>query len=112
MNKFKSYLSGGIAPKKNARRPKAYRLWVTLASFGLALIATLVAARAEGPTPFRFSLVQASDAIAACLPNATAEVTIARQSEHNWRANPLSPANLLQHGGDVSPLNLFQSRKH
>src|SRR5438034_2116598 len=54
MNKFKSYLSDGIARISNARKPKAYRLWATIASFGLALIFTLVAAQAEGQTPTVF----------------------------------------------------------
>src|SRR5206468_11971421 len=54
MNNFKSYLSGGIARISNARNPKACRLWATIASFGLALIFTLVAAQAEGQTPTVF----------------------------------------------------------
>src|SRR5438093_1596918 len=54
MNKFKSYLSDGIARISNARNPKACRLWATIASFGLALIFTLVAAQAEGQTPTVF----------------------------------------------------------
>jgi hypothetical protein len=81
MNKFKSYLSGGIARIRNARKPKAYRLWATMASFGLALIFTLVAAHAQGQEPFRFNLVPASDAIAECLPNASAEVTVFPKEE-------------------------------
>src|SRR6058998_2609857 len=54
MNKFKSYLSGGIARISNAPNPKACRLWATIASFGLALIFTLVAAQADGQTPTVF----------------------------------------------------------
>src|SRR5213593_4222010 len=54
MNKFMSYLSGGIARISNARNPKACRLWATKASFGLALIFTPVAAQAEGQTPAVF----------------------------------------------------------
>jgi hypothetical protein len=72
MNKFKS----GIARISNARKPRA-----TIASFGLALIFTLVAAHAEGQEPFRFNLVPASDAIATCLPNASAEVTVFPKEE-------------------------------
>lgn len=37
MNKFKRYLSHGIAARSNARKPKSYLLWVTITSFGLAL---------------------------------------------------------------------------
>ena len=62
MNKFKSYLSGGIAPEGKPRKPKAHWLWA--ASFGLALIFTVVAAQAEGPAPFSLSLGPASDPIA------------------------------------------------
>ena len=54
MNKLKSYLSGGIARISIAPNPKACRLWATIASFGLALIFTLVAAQAEGQTPTVF----------------------------------------------------------
>ena len=64
MNKFKRYLSGGIARIRNARKPRAYRLWATMASFGLTFIFTLVAARAQSQEPFSFSLEPASDAIA------------------------------------------------
>ena len=52
MNKFKSYVSSGIARIRNARKPKAYLLWATTASFGLALIFTLVPARAQSKSPF------------------------------------------------------------
>ena len=36
----------------------------------------ILAAKAEGPEPFRFSLVPASTTIESCLPNATAAVTV------------------------------------
>ena len=62
MNKFKSCLSGGIARIRDARKPNAYRLWATIASFGLAFIFTFVAARAQSPESF--GLEPASDAIA------------------------------------------------
>ena len=52
MNKFKNCLSGGIARIRDARKPNAYRLWATIASFGLAFIFTLVAARAQSPESF------------------------------------------------------------
>ena len=62
MNKFKNCLSGGIARIRDARKPNAYRLWATIASFGLAFIFTLVAARAQSPESF--SLDPASEPIA------------------------------------------------
>ncbi len=62
MNHFKSYLSGGIASEGKARKPKGHWLWA--ASFGFALIFTVVAAQAEGPAPFSFSLGPASNPIA------------------------------------------------
>jgi hypothetical protein len=62
MNKFKSYLSEGIAPEVKARKPKARWLWA--ASFALALIFTVVAVQAEAPAPFSLSLGPASDSIA------------------------------------------------
>ena len=64
MNKLRSYLSGGIALIRKARKPRAYRLWAKIASSGLALIFTLMAAQAKGPAPFRFSLGPATDPIA------------------------------------------------
>lgn len=81
MNKFKRNLSGGIAPKRNAREPNSYWLRAAIASFGLTLIFTLVAARAESPEHSRFDLVPASDPIANCLPNASAEVTLFSKEE-------------------------------
>lgn len=61
MNKFKNYLSGRIVPEGKVRKPKAGWLWA--ASFGLALIFTVVASQAEGQAPFTFSLEPASDVI-------------------------------------------------
>src|SRR3989454_4285222 len=77
MNKFKGYLSGGIARISNARNPKACRLWATIASFGLALIFTPVVAQAEGQTPTVFqaagpnaaSIQSSVDAFRAALGN-------------------------------------------
>ena len=64
MNKFKNYLSDGIARIRNTRKPSTHRLWATTASFGLVLIFTVVAARADGKRPFRFSPKPAPHAIA------------------------------------------------
>lgn len=52
MNKFKSYASGGVARIKNARKRKVYLLWGTTACFSLALIFTLVPARAQNKSSF------------------------------------------------------------
>src|SRR5438552_13162705 len=62
MNKLKSYLFDGIDPEGKARKLKAHWLWA--ASFGFALIFTVVGAQAEGPTPFAFSFKPASNPIA------------------------------------------------
>lgn len=81
MNKFKSFCLGVTARLRNARNSKAYRRWAIATGFGFALISTIVAANAQGPAPFRFNLVPASDAIATCMPNATADVTVFPKEE-------------------------------
>jgi len=54
--------------------PRArHSLLLAIATLGLTLMLSLAAAQAE---PFGFNLVPASDAIAACLPNAAARVTV------------------------------------
>lgn len=60
---------------------KRYWLSVAITTFCLTLIFELVAAHAQGPVPFRFNLVPASDAIAACLPSAAARVTVFPREE-------------------------------
>ena len=79
--KSKNYLSNGSAPMSTPRKPKAYRLWATLGSFGLAIIFAIVSAAAQGQAPFSFNLVPASDAIGACLPNASANVNVFPKEE-------------------------------
>lgn len=64
MNTFRNYVSGKIARTRKARMPKAFWLWATTASFGLALIFTLVPARAQKSAPFRFGIRPDSDPIA------------------------------------------------
>jgi hypothetical protein len=64
MNKFKSYVSGGMAKIKKARKPKAYVLWATAVSCGLALMFTLVPARAQNKTRLGFGVKTDPDAIA------------------------------------------------
>ena len=63
MNKFKSFASAGIARVTNARKPKAYLLWATTVSFGLALIFTLVPAGAQTKGSFVSSLGPVADPI-------------------------------------------------
>lgn len=65
MNKFKSFVSSAFARVKNARKRKASLLWATTASFGLALILTLVPAGAQSKGSFVSSPGAAPDPIAA-----------------------------------------------
>jgi hypothetical protein len=60
---------------------KRYCLSLAIATFGLTLIFSLAAANAQGLRPFTFTLVPASDSIAACLPNAAATVTVLPREE-------------------------------
>jgi hypothetical protein len=60
---------------------KRYWLLVAIATVGLTLIFKLVAVHAQGPVPFSFDLGPASNAITACLPNATARVTVFPKEE-------------------------------
>jgi hypothetical protein len=60
---------------------KRHCLSVAIATFGLTLIFSLAAANAQGLRPFTFTLVPASDSIAACLPNAAARVTVFPREE-------------------------------
>jgi hypothetical protein len=64
MDKFKSYFSGGLARTKSAQKRKAYLLWATTASFGLALIFTLVPARAQKKVTFGSGLGPTADTMA------------------------------------------------
>ena len=63
-----------MQPIKNIM--KRHWLWLAIAAFGLTFIFNPVTADAQGLRPSRFNLVPASDAIAACLPNAAATVTV------------------------------------
>src|SRR6058998_3258420 len=115
MNKFKSYLSGGIARISNAPNPKACRLWATIASFGLALIFTLVAAQAEGQTPTVFqaagpnaaSIQSSVDAFRAALGglnngNAPGPLATGRR-EINWDGGGANTTT----DTPVTPFNVF-----
>ena len=55
---------------------KRHWLSLAIATFGLTLILNSVPAHAQGLRPSRFNLVPASAAIATCLPNAAATVTV------------------------------------
>src|SRR5437762_13809524 len=54
-----------------------------IAAFGLlsTLLPVSQTAHAQGPVPFSFNLVPASDPIATCLPNAAARVTVFPREE-------------------------------
>jgi len=54
---------------------------LVIATFGLTLIFSPAAVHAQGLRPFSFNLVQASDPIATCLPNAAARVTVFPREE-------------------------------
>ena len=74
MNKLKNFLVDANSVKPGAKNYiKRFGLAAGTAIIGLMLILT---AHAQNPGPFTFSLTQASDAVAACLPNATARVTV------------------------------------
>src|SRR6266513_4410294 len=93
---------------------------LVIATFGLSLIFNPVAAHAE---PFGFNLVPASDPIAACLPDASARVTVFPREEirgvdtlelraHGLRPNtsfavfltemPVPPFGAVQYIGDFT----------
>ena len=79
MTNLKNYVLSGIATEGKVRTSKARWLWA--ACLGLAALFTVVATHAEGQEPFRFDLVPASDAIATCLPNASAQVRVFPKEE-------------------------------
>ena len=56
-------------------------MWAASMSFCGALVVSLVSVHAQRSEPLRFTLVPASDAIAACLPNASADVTVFPKEE-------------------------------
>src|SRR5207248_3525765 len=63
-------------PMQSINIMKRQHLWLAIATFGLTLILNSVPAHAQGLRPSRFNLVPASAAIATCLPNAAATVTV------------------------------------
>ena len=81
-SKNKSTISrrGTIPPLETSNPTSAPRtrhsLLLAIATFGLTLIFSAVAANAQGLRPSRFNLVPASAPIATCLPHAAATVTV------------------------------------
>jgi hypothetical protein len=71
MERFKNFLSDAITKHNQLKRYVAALLAVLTA--GSILVLNV---QAQGPEPFRFSLVPASDTIKTCLPNLTATVTV------------------------------------
>src|SRR5438046_10662117 len=63
-------------PMQSINIMKRHCLSLAIATFGLTLILSSVAAHAQGLRPSSFNLVPASGPIAACLPNAAATVTV------------------------------------
>jgi len=80
MNTIKKFLLGAnIFNRKAENRPRKHRLVLPLVIItGLMLSFTV---QAEGPVPYQFKLVPASDAINACLPKASATVMIFPKGE-------------------------------
>jgi hypothetical protein len=70
MTKFKNFVWNANAKHRLKRCGSALGIFFT------AALLPILVAKAEGPVPFRFSLVPASATIAACLPNAAAAVTV------------------------------------
>jgi hypothetical protein len=71
-------------PNANIERNAAKRVTRYGIILSIVLISTLVViltVRAEGPVPYRFSLVPASDTIAGCLKNAAGNVTVLPKEE-------------------------------
>src|SRR5262245_4662124 len=80
MNTVRKFLLGANSIKRQvARRAMKHRLVVPIVVIaGLMLIVTV---QAQGPTPYKFSLVPSSDAIKTCLPNASATVMVFPKGE-------------------------------
>ena len=62
-------------------RTKTCWLGALVVALSLTLVFKQAPVQAQGQQPFPFSIVPASAAIASCLPNATAEVTVFPKSE-------------------------------
>ena len=76
---FMNFLPNANIERKAAKRVTKYGIVLSI-----VLVSTLVlilTVRAEGPVPYRFDLVPASDTIKACLPNASGTVTILPKEE-------------------------------
>jgi hypothetical protein len=58
-----------------------FRYGIVLPIVLISALMFILTVKAEGPVPYRFNLVPASDTIAACLPNALGTVTILPKEE-------------------------------
>ena len=81
MKGLKNFLSQATSVKEHAANfLRRYALVLAVLFAGASAGIVTVQAQ-EGPAPFRFSLVPASDTIATCLPNAAATVTVLPKEE-------------------------------
>jgi len=80
LKNFTSFMSR-IFPFRPKLKPRSLLIWATTVSFCGALLVSLVPVHAQRTEPLRFNLVPASDAIANCLPNANADVTVFPKEE-------------------------------
>jgi hypothetical protein len=71
MKKFRNYAAGRLSISA-----RAYWLCAALAGLCLAFVFPVMGEQGARSAPFTFNLVPASAAIAACLPNANADVTV------------------------------------
>ena len=77
MQRFKNFLLATNSFKKVAEyHPKRYRLAVPMALIGMIGMIFLFTVQAQNSAPLSFSLTPTSNTITACLPNATARVTV------------------------------------
>jgi hypothetical protein len=77
MKTFKNFLLASNMNRGTASRAKKYRrALLSVIITGLMGLILAFTVHAQGPGPYRFSLVPTSNTIAACLPNAAATVTV------------------------------------
>lgn len=88
MKRFMNFLPNAIMARNAAKRVTRYGIVLSIVL--ISTLAVILTVRAEGPAPkgsnegpvpYRFNLVQASDTIAACLPNASGTVTVLPREE-------------------------------
>ncbi len=81
MTKLANWFLRLVARVREDRKPEKYLIWAASATLSIALIVGAAPAQAERFEATRFNLVPASDAIGACLPNASASVTLFPKEE-------------------------------